>query len=313
VSKESRRAGRSATRSGAEPTSAGPSGSPRAGRRDRPRYVERKSFVERNRNLLVSGVIVAVIAVVGGLIFLQATQPAYACTSVWKPDPTPSPAAGASNRIGYLQPDMGNTHVNIGKSVKYAYCPPASGEHVNVAGVGPISPARIFKPDDKAIPEQWIHNLEHGGLVILYRGDSPGATAAGLASFQTFFDAFPTSPICQVAPHKLSPIVARFDQMATPFAALVWDRVLPMDTWDPALATQFYLTEAERKDSDGKFVAPPEWQAICDPALQSAPPTESPGPSVIASGSAAPSAAAPSAAAPSSAPSVSPEPSAAPS
>jgi hypothetical protein len=312
VSKESRRAGRSASRTGASPASAGPSGSPRAGRRERPRYVERKSFVERYRNLLVTGVIVAVIAVVGGLIFMQATQPAFACTTVWKPDPTPAPAPDATNRLGYLQPDMGNTHVPVGKSVRYTYCPPASGDHVNVVGVGPISPARIFKPDDKVIPQQWIHNLEHGGMVVLYRGDSPGATAAGMAEFQTFFDAFPTSPICQVPPHKLSPIIARFDQMATPFVAMVWDRVLPMDTWDANLATQFYLTEAERRDTDGKFVAPPEWTAICNPALESASPGASPGESVEPSGS-APASAVPSAPAPSSAPSASPEPSAAPS
>ena len=312
MSKESRRAGRSASRTGGSPTSAGPSGSPRAGRRERPRYVERKSFVERNRNLLVSGVIVAVIAVVGGLIFMQATQPAFACTTVWKPDPTPAPAPDSSPRLGYLQPDMGNTHVNVGKSVTYTYCPPASGNHMNIPGVAPISPPRIFKPDDKVIPQQWIHNLEHGGMVILYRGDSAGATPAGLAAFQTFFDAFPTSPICGVPPHKVSPVIARFDQMATPFAALVWDRVLPMDTWDPALATQFYLTESERKDSDGKFIAPPEWQLICDPALESAPPGASPSDSPAPSESAA-SSTAPSAAAPSSAPSASPEPSPAPS
>jgi hypothetical protein len=296
VSKESRRASRAAARTAGlrtetgRPASSGPSGSPRAGRRERPRYVERRSFFERYRTLLVGGVIVAVVAVVAGLIFLQATQPAYACGTIWTPAPTPSPLAGASNRLGYVQPDMGNTHIPPGKSQKYTYCPPASGNHINTVGVGPISPARIFKPTDTVVPEQWIHNLEHGGLVILYKTDSPGATADGLAQFQQFFDAFPASPICQVPPHKLSPVIAPFNDMATPFAALVWDRVLPMDTWDPNLVLKFFQTESERLDANGDFVAPPETQ--CAAPSKSPSPSESAAPSDSSapSGSAAPAA-----------------------
>jgi len=294
VSKESRRASRAAARAdGTRAASSGPSGSPRAGRRERPRYIERRSFVERHRNLLVGGVIVAVVAVLAGLIFLQATQAAYTCGTIWTPAPTPSPIAGASNRLGYVQPDMGNTHIPVGKSQKYTYCPPASGNHINTQGVGPISPARIFKPTDTVVPQQWIHNLEHGALVILYKTDSPGATADGLAQFQQFFDAFPASPVCQVPPHKLSPIIAPFNDMPTPFTALVWDRVLPMDTWDPTLALKFYQTESERLDANGDFVAPPETQ--CPAPSKSPSPSESTAPS----GSAAPS----------SAPSDSPQPS----
>jgi hypothetical protein len=299
VSKESRRAARSASRTGTGPASSGPSGSPRAGRRERPRYVERRSFFERYRSLLIGGVIVAVVAVVGGLIFLQSTQAAYTCGAIWEPSPTPSASPGASSRLGYFQPDMGNTHIPLGKSQKYTYCPPASGNHNFVTGVAPISPARFFKQGDKVVPQQWIHNLEHGGLVIVYRTDGPGVTTDGVAQLQQFFDAFPPSPICKVPAHTLSPIIAPFNDMAWPFAALVWDRVLPMETWDPNLALQFYATESERLDANGAFVAPPEPQC--------AQPSASPGPSDSAVPSAAPSAA-PSGS-PSTAPSASPEPS----
>jgi len=291
VSKESRRASRAAARTDrTRATSSGPSGSPRAGRRERPRYIERRSFVERYRNLLVGGVIVAVVAVLAGLIFLQATQAAYTCGTIWTPAPTPSPLAGASNRLGYVQPDMGNTHIPVGKSQKYTYCPPASGNHINNPPIGPITPARIFKPTDTVVPQQWIHNLEHGALVILYKTDGPGATADGLAQFQQFFDAFPASPICQVPPHKLSPIIAPFNDMPTPFTALVWDRVLPMDTWDQSLALTFYQTESERLDANGDFVAPPETQ--CPAPSKSPSPSDSAAPSgpVAPSGSAAPAA-----------------------
>jgi hypothetical protein len=97
-----------------------------------------------------------------------------------------------------------------------------------------------------------------------------------------------------LAAGRLSPVIARFDQMKSPFAAIVWGRVLPMDEWDPAQALQFYATESERLDADGAFVAPPEPQ--CAAPSQSPAASESVAPSPSASGSPVPSgSAAPSA------------------
>ena len=298
MSKESRRAARAASRTdGGRPASSGPSGSARAGRRERPRHLERRSFIERYRNLLVTGAIVVVIAVVAGLILIQSTQPAYACTNMFDPSPTPTVSPGSSTRLGYLEDDMGNSHA-VSRPQRYLYCPPASGNHLNVSGQGPIKP-RVYKPEDNVGPPNWVHNLEHGALVVLYRSNSPGATTDGLAQFQQFFDAFPASPICKIAPHLLSPVIAPFDSMPHPYAVLVWDRVLYMDTWDPALALRFFNEEAERVDKDGALVAPPEHQ--CNPQASA-----SPGPSDSSAPSATPSAG-------SSAPSASPEPSPSPS
>jgi hypothetical protein len=304
VSKESRRAARNAARAhGTTPASTGPTGTARAGRRERVRRIEQRSFLERYRNLLLAGVVIAVAAVVVGIVFVGATQPAYACTIEWEPTPTASPSPDASNRLGYAQDDMGNSHA-VRKPQRYTFCPPASGTHLNAAGIGPITPVtRVFRPDDSVGPTNWIHNLEHGALVVLYRGDSEGATDAGQQRFKEFFDSFPPSPICQVPPHKLSPIIARFDQMKWLYAALVWDRVLPMPEWDPQLALQFYATESERRDADGAYVAPPEPQAECPRPSASAEPvpsgTTSPSPTVspspATSESAAPSGSSPGA------------------
>jgi hypothetical protein len=290
VSKESRRAAKGAARAGGPstgagqtPSSSGPSGTPRAGRRERARRYEQRSFVERYRGLLIGVVVVAVALVAGSVLFVGATQASYTCSIEWEASPTASPAAGATARLGYIQDPMGAAH-NVGRPQKYLFCPPASGNHLNAVGQGPITP-RVFKPTDSVGPPNWIHNLEHGGLVILYRGDSEGATAAGLDRFQQFFDTFPPGPICETPPHQLSPVVARFDQMKWPYAALVWGRVLPMEEWDPALALQFYATEAVRLDSEGQYVAPPEpGLAGCPQASQSAAPLESlPVPSPAAS------------------------------
>ena len=154
---------------------------------------------------------------------------------------------------------MGHTH-QLAPPFNYLFCPPASGNHYNQPGVlGPIQP-RVYKPDDKVGPPNWVHNLEHGGMVVLYRNDSPGATAAGLAAFQQYFSKFPPSAVCKIPAGALSPVIARFDDMPHPYAALVWDRVFYMDTWDPDLVNRFYLEESERLDANGELVAPPEQQ-----------------------------------------------------
>jgi hypothetical protein len=258
--------------------------------------------MERYRNVLIGGAVALVAAVVIGITFAQSTAASYTCSTLFDPAPTPSPAAGATQRLGYPEDDMGNSH-NVSRPQRYTFCPPASGNHLNVQGQGPIQP-RVFKPDDKVGPPNWVHNLEHGGLVVLYRGDSPGATADGQQAFKTFFDTFPPSPICKVPAGRLSPVIARFDDMKWPYVALVWDRVLPMEKWDPALVLQFYATESERLDPEGAFIAPPETQ--CPAPSQSAAPSDSAAPSAAASPSA-------SASASPAAPAASPSPSASPS
>jgi hypothetical protein len=282
--------------------------SPRAGRRDRVRSAPPKTFFERYRTLIIGVAAVAIVALAVGYVFVGSTAATYTCTNEFSPAATPTLAPDSSARLGFAEENMGNTHITS-TPTKYLYCPPASGNHFgNNQGVtGPI-PARLYKPDDKVGPPNWVHNLEHGGLVVLYRNDSPGATTAGQQAFRDYLETFPASPICKIPAGQLSPVIARFDDMPHPFAVLVWGRVLYLDSWDPALATKFYQTEAERLDSTGvlNHISPPEPQCAGPSAI--------PGASApAASGSVAPSTT------PSSAPSAaasaadSPAPSAAPS
>jgi hypothetical protein len=57
----------------------------------------------------------------------------------------------------------------------------------------------------------------------------------------------------------VGPVIARFEQMPTKYAALVWNRALYLDTLDNAKIYEFYTRYGERI-SDGKFAAPPEPQ-----------------------------------------------------
>ena len=235
--------------------------SARAGRRERARPLARKSFFERYRLLIVGVVGIAALALITVFAFNSASAATFTCSTEWVPDPTATPEAGASPQPGYHQEGMGNTHVGPGTSnpgnVAYTYCPPASGNHF-VRG-GPITPG-FNGPNDVPLPQGWIHNLEHGGLVLLYRGDpgDPGLSDESQQQMQAFFSGLPPSPVCGLPPTQegAGVVVARFDQMATPFAALVWERVLPLETLDEDAIMEFWTTWGERTNPE-QLCAPP--------------------------------------------------------
>lgn len=228
----------------------------RAGRRDRQRAVYQPTFLERHRTLIVVVAALAGVALLSVFVFLSASQSAYACSTQWTPVPTASPAAGATPALGYVQPDMGRGHLAVGDKVTYTYCAPASGLHYNKPGTaGPIV-ARVYGPADSVIPEGWLHNLEHGGMVILYTGSSTGASAEGQAQLRAFSDSFPAGPVCGTPKGQVGPIIARFDQMTSPFQAIVWGRVLPLDTFDQAQILAFWNQWGEKTNPEKQCPAP---------------------------------------------------------
>jgi hypothetical protein len=233
-----------------------------------------------------------IVAAVAGFVFFQSTQKAYACSSIFDPSPTPT----ASIVTGYQQRDMSNPHINVGAFQRYLNCPPASGPHYNSAGIaGPI-PAKFYGPDEPLIPQNWVHNLEHGAVVILYSCDKGACDSATLAQLQQIPVGFPNSPRCNQPPGgNLAPVIARFEDMPHKFAAIVWDRVLYQDTLDVDQIKAFYKNEGE--------------QGNPEPLCPLASPSASPGASASPGGSVAPSASGSIAPSTSPAPSPSPSPS----
>ncbi len=242
------KSGRASTPGGA------PTGTPRSGRRetDRPHPYER-TRMERLRTPLLA--LLVVLLAGGGLVFVfaSAAAPTYACTSI---DAVASPAAG---ELGQVQPDMGQGHVQAGDKITYPVCPPASGKHLNKLGYGPLTP-KVYGPDDGSIPNGWVHNLEHGGLVLLYSCTKGACDDKAIAELRAFSSGFPASAVCGIPAGAVGPVIARFEDMPTRFAALIWDRALYLDTLDPAKISEFYTRYAERLDRAGKWIAPPEPQ-----------------------------------------------------
>jgi hypothetical protein len=252
-------------------------GSDRAGRREterrRPPQPATPTLIDHLRKPFLVSFVVFAITAVGLVVVTQTASSAYACGAV---DTVRSPAPG---EIGQVQADQGNQHVLPGDHVTYPVCPPASGKHINQPGAGPIQP-KVYGPDDKPVPNGWVHNLEHGGLVLLYSCDKGACDAPSIAALQAFSSQFPASPICGIPPGDISPVIARFEQMPTRFAALIWDRALYLDTLDTHQIDQFFLRYGERLSDSGVWIAPPEPQC----SAPSASPAASASPAPSASG-----------------------------
>lgn len=156
------------------------------------------------------------------------------------PSASPSASPGATQRVGFAAADLGAIHVPPGSPLKYAYCPPTSGNHYNGPGQGPIR-RDFYDAGSERTPGGWVHNLEHGWVVLAYRGGEGQAPSEEvLAQLRTFYDTAPPSDVagpCQ-SPNKL--LVVRYDEMKTPFAMLAWGRALMMETFDPEKALAFY-------------------------------------------------------------------------
>lgn len=226
----------------------------RAGRRSRVRPGPgRRSLLQRFRGPLIALAAVLAFGLVGAWVFVGATSKTYACVTLFNPSATPSPEPSETARIGFVQRNQGNRHDPETPS-RYLECPPVTGRHKNIQGSGPIQ-SRVYGPDDFTEPQGWLHNLEHGALVLLYRcgATDPAQDPCGEATqsaLREFYSRFPNSPRCNLSKGGETPVFARFDDMAWPFAALVWGRVLPLQTLDTAAIEQFYRFEAERTNPE---------------------------------------------------------------
>ena len=264
-----------------------PSGSARAGRRDaQRRRHDEPSALQRLRTPLLALGVIAVIVGVSAFVLTSAASPTFACTSI---DSVQAPAEG---ELGQVQPDQGNAHISVGDKVTYPVCPPASGKHLNRSGFGPLQP-KVYGPEDNSAPTGWVHNLEHGALVLLYSCGKGACDDASSQQLQGFVTAFPDSPVCGLQAGVVGPVVARFEDMPTRFAALVWDRVLYLDALDNQQIYDFYTRYGERVSSEGSWITPPEPQCAA-PSPSTAPsepasPPASAAPSAEASPSAQPS------------------------
>jgi len=116
------------------------------------------------RNLFIIGGILGTAAVAILIVALALNHAAQVSNQNRLPFQT------VSGTVGTAVPDEGRNHVDPSTTPTYKFYPPASGPHYSAQGIAPVSWQTIATLQEG----QYIHNLEHGGIAILY--DCPSGT-----------------------------------------------------------------------------------------------------------------------------------------
>jgi hypothetical protein len=140
---------------------------------------------------------------------------------------------------GVFEASEGQTHVPEGSAIQYANNPPSSGNHYP-------SPKPWGVYTDTIAPGYWVHNLEHGGVVVLY--DCPQGCPEVTQTVQQALQSFPKDKHQEVklvsTPYSGLPNGAK-----TAVVAWQWVKTYPGSiTYDQLLA--FYNSHVDRSPED---------------------------------------------------------------
>ncbi len=166
------------------------------------------------------GIVLVAAAVIGGIAFLiyQSTR------------------ADAS-LLGTPVADEGRNHIPDTQQPQYKHYPPASGPHYD-------EPAN-WGTYDQPLPEgRWVHNLEHGGVVILYK--CPSGCPDLVQQLKDFYASAPKSAKW----NEVKLVVTPYDHMDRQLAIVAWDWIDEMDAFDSARLLTFYKAHLDRGPED---------------------------------------------------------------
>jgi hypothetical protein len=125
--------------------------------------------------------------------------------------PGPDTGDACSTKSGTVS-NEGWLHYADNTPVQYGHNPPASGPHY-------VSWARYQRHTTVVPRPNWVHNLEHGGIVFLYR---PDASTDVIASLDALYAKLPVDQLCG---HTRT-LMTEDPKLLTPVAAVAADYVL---------------------------------------------------------------------------------------
>ncbi len=141
-----------------------------------------------------------------------------------------------SAQVGRRMPDEGQQHVPAGTLVTYGHYPPTSGPHWP-------TPAPWGEYEQEIPPELWVHNLEHGGVLILYRCDTPCPELV-----QQLREVYATFPKSKYGHVKL--LIAPNRKLNARLAILAWTWIDELEAFDRERLLRFYQAHADRGPED---------------------------------------------------------------
>ena len=165
--------------------------------------------------VIVTLMFVALIAVVVVMVF----------SIFGEPEPE-SEAVRTTISERYRVPVEGASHVDQGSSIAYDHYPPSSGPHY-----GRRSIYRVF---DEPVPEgAWVHNLEHGAIVLLFKCGEDCDTR--VEQIRDIFNRLPDGAFGEV---KM--VASPYDRAPTEFTLLAWGWQEDLDEFDAGRIERFY-------------------------------------------------------------------------
>jgi hypothetical protein len=150
----------------------------------------------------------------------QSAQDATPATATVIPEVS-APAAG----LGTPMPDEGNAHVADGTVIIYKNYPPSSGPHYNTT-----APYGFY---EQSVPEgNFVHNLEHGAVVLYYKPDVPDEVKKQLRDLMTMLPREEGGDVRM--------LIVPYTKMPTPLAIAAWDRLLLINEFNFDEIRAFY-------------------------------------------------------------------------
>jgi hypothetical protein len=145
---------------------------------------------------------------------------------------SPSPPNTNSAPVGQQIDEMPHVHVTEGTQVTYMHNPPTSGCHYSLGtGTAPISPG-VYPSTalPKLTAEYWVHNLEHGYVVLSY--NCPTGCQSDLDALNTWYHAGGAVPYAKF-------IAVPYPAQKEKFDVESWD-------WFDPLGSTLNLTELKK-------------------------------------------------------------------
>lgn len=190
------------------------------------------------RNLFIIGGILGTIAVailVVALALQQAAKQALANRIQFQT---------VSGTIGTPVPDEGRNHVDPSTTPTYNFYPPASGPHYSAQGIAPVAWQTIATSSSPLVEGQYVHNLEHGGIAILYNCPSGADCTTLKNSLENY-----VSNLAPVEPtyNEVKMVITPYSQgMQKKVALVAWDYIEFLDSYDQNAITQFYENHVDK-------------------------------------------------------------------
>lgn len=148
----------------------------------------------------------------------------------------PAAAQGPADGPGRAMPNRGQTHIDTNTPIAYPEYPPTSGSHWPVVAKWGVFPQEVPA-------EVFVHNLEHGGVVLLYSCATPCPDVV-----RRIEETYATLPKSKHGHVKV--VVSPNRRIKTRFALLAWTRLDEFEQFDRERVLRFVRAWQDKGPED---------------------------------------------------------------